>query len=196
MSHETLNLNADAAVEEAIVAAVVARAAEEAVEGPPDPVPHDPGDPIDLTESQALDRLEQGLEFAAEDDVTVHAEGTDLSIDVDDLDDLGIDHVAADTSTIGDDIVHDQGDVLMDLGLDTIDTSKDPAADMLALLESFDEPIFVDAANAGISFTRDESNAFNAASDQVQDDIAKLLVDLGVDYVNVIGTEDPDDAPV
>lgn len=195
MSHETLNLNADTVVEEAMVQAVAARAVADALD-PPEPVPHDPGDTIDLTETQALERLAQGLEFTATDDVTLHAEGTDLSIDVDDLDDLGIDHVAADTSTIGDDIVHDQGDILMDLGMDITGPADPRAADMLALLESFDEPIFVDAANAGVRFTQAESDAFEAASSNVQDDIVARLVDLGVDFVNVVGSEDPDDSPV
>lgn len=84
---------------------------------------------------------------------------------------------------------------MLALGLDTIGTSADPAADMLALLASFDEPIFFDAANAGVSFTQAESVAFNTAADDVQDDIVRRMAKLGVDFVNVIGTEDPDDAP-
>jgi hypothetical protein len=194
MSHETLNLNADADVEEAMLRAVAARAIEEALEGEPQAVPHDPGKPIDITEAQAVARLAPGLQFAADDDVTVHARGTDLSITLDDLDSLGIDHVMADLETIENDPVHDQGDVLMALGLDTTSPSADPAADMLALLESFDEPIFVDAANAGITFSRAESDAFAAAPDALQDDVVARLVDLGVDFVNVVGTENPDDS--
>lgn len=195
MSHETLNLNADAPVEREMLEAVVVRAIQEALEGPPEPVPHDPGEIIDVTEAAAAVRLGLGLEFAADDDVTLRAEGTDLSIDLDELDNLGIDHVAADPATIQGDAGHDQGDIVLELGLNTIGTSADPAADMLALLESFNEPIFDDAANAGVLFTRAESDAFNAAADGVQDEIVTRMAELGVDFVNVIGTEDPDDAP-
>lgn len=196
MSHQTLNLNADAAVEREMLEAVVIREIREALEGSPQPVPHDPGDSIEVTEAEAALRLGLGLAFAADDDVTVHARGTDLGIPLADLDRLAIDHVAADPATSQGDAGHDQGDVVLALGLeDTLGTSADPAADMLALLASFNEPIFVDAANAGVTFTQAESLAFNAAADDVQDDIVKRMAELGVDFVNVIGTEDPDDAP-
>lgn len=288
MSHETQNLNADAPIEQALRDTATASAGAAAA-----PVSHDTGDAIVLTQAQAVARLQQGLEFPVEDDVTLLAQGTDLSvgsaatgggaaaagttpgattasttpgapgtgagaaaagtgsatglgtatgptadttagtttiggatttglagattigtpgsttatgagggatgtdggITLADLNTLGIDHVVANlTSVASSDLEQNQGNILMELGLDTTATGQQAAAELLALLETFDEPIFNDAANVGVTLSQAESNAFGAASTSIQDDIVTAMTDLGVDFVNVVGTADPDDA--
>jgi len=82
----------------------------------------------------------------------------------------------------------------MELGLETTATGAAAAAELLTLIESFDEPIFADAANVGLQVTQAESDAFNAAPTSQQEEIVTLLTDLGVDFVNVVGTADPDDS--
>lgn len=112
-----------------------------------------------------------------------------------DLNTLGIDHVVADLSGIpAADLEHNQGGVLIELGLATTATGEAAAAAMLALLETFDEPIFVPEANVGLQLSQAERQAFEAASTSVQDDIATRLAELGVDFVNVIGTAEPNDS--
>jgi len=112
-----------------------------------------------------------------------------------DLNTLGIDHVIADLSGINAaDLEDNQGSILIELGLDTTATGAAAAAELLTLIESFDEPIFADAANVGLQVTQAESDAFNAAPTSEQEEIATRLADLGVDFVNVVGTADPDDS--
>ena len=44
-----------------------------------------------------------------------------------------------------------------------------------------------------MTLTQAEANVFNAQSQSTQDDIVTRMAELGVDFVNVIGTAEPSD---
>lgn len=119
---------------------------------------------------------------------------TTTDITLADLDTLGIDHVVADlTGIAASELEQDQGSIRMELGLDPSLTGQAAASALLTLLESFNEPIFANAANVGVTLTQAEADVFNAQSQSTQDDIVTRMAELGVDFVNVIGTAEPND---
>jgi hypothetical protein len=179
-------------IEQSVFNALTAREATEASTG--DQVqtqPHDPGERINITEADAATLISQGFVFPPTDDVTVHALGTHMGNDLEDLSDLGVDHIESDPATRIPGVDDNQGDILLTLGLDlnTGTTAAAHLAELRTVLQSFNEPVFNEDAKVGLTVVQAEAAAFAAATPQEQQVIATQLVDLGVDFVKIVGVD-------
>ena len=146
-----------------------------------------------ITEAQAGSLILAGVEFAAADVVTEQAAGTQLSTTLKELQDLGVDHVnAAAALGAGHDIV---------LQLGNVATGADPAAELLAFLQTyqgqlngaqalFDGP--TGSVDVALEVTQTVYDAIQAAP-TTHADIVTALVNMGVDEVKVIGTSTEED---
>jgi hypothetical protein len=144
---------------------------------------HDQNQTVHISEALAASLVDDGVHFATCDDVTVHAEGTALSCSVKDLTDLGVDHVVPDSAA--------NGELVLALGLE----GCEPTSELLKLLQQHDQALFPHEANVGLLVTEAEAEAFSTACGKLQDQVVEQLVDLGIDYVKVIGTNTEFDLP-
>jgi hypothetical protein len=146
-------------------------------------------DAATLTEAQAETLVQAGIDFAPGDFITVQADGTNVSTSLKDIHDLGVDHVAVDaTAAAG-----PGHDVVLELGL--APAAGDPAAQLLTFLENFEgrPAVFDSTADVAIEVTQDLYDAVSTADPVMQDQVVTDLVNLGIDYVKVIGTNIEDD---
>lgn len=151
-------------------------------------IDHDPGRHHDIFESEARELIEDGFAFAEGDDVTVQAQGTELSTSMDDLAELGVDHVLSD-GDLGDPATDD---LILALGLD--DSNEDQIVDdIMSLLGQFDEAVFDSHAEVGVMISEEQSAALSDATGEEQDDVVNRLLELGVDYVQALSDSELDD---
>jgi hypothetical protein len=130
-----------------------------------------------ITETQAATLIDAGLHFAADDVVDMQAEGTHLSTSLKDLHDLGVDQVSADAAAAAG-VGHD---IVLALG---IDASAAPSADLVSLLSTFQAPLFTPSADVELTV----ANQTMADAIVNNPNVVTQLLDLGVDYVKVVGT--------
>jgi hypothetical protein len=138
-----------------------------------------------MTEAQMEHLMDAGIHFAAADQVDMQAEGTHVSTTLDDLHHYGVDHVNVDAAAAAANPGHD-----LVLALGDVATGADPAAELLAFLQTYaGNPVFDQSADVALEMTQTVYAAIQESSATVQDDIVTALVDLGVDEVRVIGTD-------
>jgi hypothetical protein len=138
-----------------------------------------------LTEDQSGSLMDAGIHFAEGEDLGMQAEGTHVSTTLSDLEDLGVHHYSVDAVAAAANPGHD-----LVLALGDIATGDDPAAELLAFLQTYAGNQFFDpAADVALEMTQTVYAAIESASDTVQVDIITALVDLGVDEVRILGSD-------
>lgn len=143
-----------------------------------------------ISEADAAMLIESGIHFAADDtNISMQAEGTHLSTSLKDLADLGVDHVLTDSAAAAVDAGDD--DVVLDLGIDL--TSGDASDALMSLLSNFSAPLF--STGPEIVVLEMDQGSYDALQNDpdYSTTVEQALVDLGVDFVKVVGSSTEDD---
>lgn len=148
----------------------------------------------EIRQGQAQALIGAGLDFVPFDDITLHVEGSQMSTTLNDLHNLGVDHVVTDPAQLG----IGGHDVVIDLGFSSNPSAINPGADLLAFLQTFPAhtPFFENGAQAGtpdanVALVLDNATFDAMTAGTHEADIVSRLLDLGVDVVK-IDIPDPD----
>jgi hypothetical protein len=140
-----------------------------------------------ITEAEAQALAIAGVDFADGDDVTVNAEGTQMSTSLKDLANIGADHVDADDAAAA----GTGRDIVLNLGFAEANTDAGQA-DLLSFLENnFGSDVFTGSTDPVVQLNVPDQATFDAIMNN--DDIVDKLVDMGVDFVKVVGSNVEDD---
>ena len=142
----------------------------------------------DISQGQAQALIGAGLDFVPSDDIALHVEATHMPTTLNDLHNLGVDHVVTDPAEL--DIPGH--DIVVELGFSSNPDVSDPGADLLAFLQTFPAhtPFFENGTSAGtpdadVSLVIDNFTFDAMTGGTHEADIVSGLIDLGVDVVKI-----------